>query len=78
VSPEEFVFERRSRQAAAGAWTAREQERRAATFSRLDADGAGFVGRASFIAAGAGYFEAIDLDGDGKVPIWEFLSGQRL
>jgi EF hand len=78
VSPEEFVFDRRAREATTGTWAAREQERRQATFSRLDADGNGLVEKTSFIAAGAGYFEAIDLVGDGEVTIWEFLSGQRL
>ena len=77
-SPEEFVFDRRSRKAASRTWAAEERERRQATFSRLDAEGAGLVARTSFIAAGASYFEAIDLDGDGEVTIWEFLAGQRL
>jgi Ca2+-binding EF-hand superfamily protein len=78
VSPEEFMYDRRARQAQTGAWAAKEGARREAAFRLLDADGAGFVDRTGFVAAGAVYFDAFDLDGDGEVTIWEFLSGQSL
>jgi hypothetical protein len=50
------------------------QERRLVVFQALDADADGLVEREQFLSFGLRHFAASDRDGDGKVPIWLFLS----
>lgn len=75
LSPEEFLQAARVRQAAEQR-EAREGAR-LTTYRHLDVDGDGRVTRDDFMAAGAGRFAASDTNGDGLVPIWQFLAALR-
>lgn len=50
---------------------------RSKVFGVLDRSGDGVLSRQEFAAAGERHFAESDADGDGRVTIWEFMSGLR-
>jgi Ca2+-binding EF-hand superfamily protein len=76
LTPEEFLRADvlRRNLAAAGGIDARRQ----AIFERVDRDHDGALSLQEFIEAGRQDFENSDVDGNGKVTIWEFYGATRL
>jgi Ca2+-binding EF-hand superfamily protein len=50
------------------------EQARLATFRSLDGDGDGLIGRNDFMTTAAARFATSDADGDGRLPIWQFLA----
>lgn len=55
-------------------WAAPMTARNSNCFQVMDRDGDGEIRRDEFVQAAKGQFQAADLNGDGKVTVWEFLA----
>jgi Ca2+-binding EF-hand superfamily protein len=75
LGPEEFL--QAAVRDAAGRESAPRQRARLAIFRGLDDDGDDVISREDFMMRTAARFATRDVDGDGALPVWEFLAVLR-
>lgn len=53
------------------------QTEKSERFEAMDSDSDGLLSQAEFLQAGQQWYENSDLDGDGRVSVWEYRSQRR-